>query len=134
MPHPDETDPVADDELLYRRVPVSKGWYASGGLSPEAFLPRRDEDTGISVFRAKYKTLDDAAHGRSKQGYYVAVFRAGDLRRAGIEVAAAPLVDEPGHAELTDLTCHNRHLPESIERQRILATSYLEVKGPFLPE
>ena len=44
----DGTEPVADDELLYRRIPVSTKWYTESGLSPEAFDPRRDETTGIS--------------------------------------------------------------------------------------
>jgi hypothetical protein len=39
----DGTEPVADDELLYRRIPVSKGWYDEKGLSAEAFGPRPDE-------------------------------------------------------------------------------------------
>jgi hypothetical protein len=74
------TEPIADDELLYRRVPVSKEWYTKEGLSPEAFQPREDEATGNSVYRAIYKSVEEAAKGKSKSGNYVAVLRAGDLR------------------------------------------------------
>ncbi len=130
----DGTEPIADDELLYRRIPVSKGWFSEGGLSPEAFDPRRDETTGISVYRDKYKSLEEVGRGKSKTGYYVAEFRAGDLRRHGIEVEPRPEPDEPGHAELPGLTCLNRLEPEALERKVRLARLPLQVHGPFLPE
>jgi hypothetical protein len=91
-----ENDPIADDELLYRRIPVSKGWYDAAGLSPEAFDPRADEESGISVYRAKYLTVEQAAQGKSKQGYWVAIFRAGDLRHHGFQVLPRPQPDDPG--------------------------------------
>lgn len=31
MPSPAEYEPIADDEMLYRRVPVSKDWIDSHG-------------------------------------------------------------------------------------------------------
>jgi hypothetical protein len=85
----DGTEPVAEDELLYRRIPVSKGWYDEKGLSPEAFYPRPDEESGISVSRAKYVSVEKAGQGKSKKGYWVAVLRAGDLRQHGIRVGRA---------------------------------------------
>src|SRR5580704_14257338 len=103
MSSDDGTEPVADDELLYRRIPVSKGWYSESRLSPEAFDPREDETTGISIYRSKYKSLDEAAKGPSKKGYFVVEFRAGDLRKHGIEVEPRPKPGDPGHAELPGL-------------------------------
>lgn len=130
----DGTEPVADDELLYRRIPVSKGWYHESGLSPDAFYPRPDEETGISITRAKYKTIEEAARGKSKQGYFVAVLRAGELRRAGMEILPRPLPDDPGHAELPDLTCHNRDTASTRQRMYQLAKlAEREVFGPFRP-
>lgn len=129
----DGTEPVADDELLYRRIPVSKGWYDEKGLSPEAFHPRPDEETGISVYRAKYTTLEQAGQGRSKKGYWVAVLRAGDLRRHGIRVDPRPEPEDPGHAELPDLTCQNRDATDALEKQMRLAQLSLRVDGPFPP-
>ena len=127
----DGTEPVADDERLYRRIPVSMGWYDDQGLSPEAFRPRRDEETGISVFRAKYKSIQDAARGMSKQGYYIAVLLAGDLRNANMEVVPRPLPNDPGHAELPDLTCHNRSEPMTMTRMGRLTDLAMQVEGPF---
>ena len=129
----DGTDQIADDELLYRRVPVSMGWYDEKGLSAEAFYPRADEGSGISIYRAKYKTLEKAAEGKSKRGYWVAVLRAGDLRQHGIGVEPRPLPDDPGHAELPDLTCHNRDSAAALERQQRLAELCLRVEGPIPP-
>lgn len=133
MPALNGIEPVADDELLYRRIPVSTGWYSEDRLSPEAFDPRRDESTGISVYRAKYTSLKEAARGKSRQGYYVAVLRAGDLRERGIEIVPRPAPDEPGHAELPDLTCHNRREPETQERKVLLTKLPVQVRGPFPP-
>ena len=133
MPAHDGTERVADDELLYRRIPVSKGWCTESGLSPEAFDPRKDETTGISVYRDKYKPLEEAAKGRSKKGYYIAVFRAGDLRQHGMEVVSRPAPGDPGHAELPDLTCENRLTSRALERKLLLSKLFLRVEGPFPP-
>lgn len=133
MPIGDGTEPVGDDELLYRRVPVSTGWYKEGQLSPEAFDPREGELTGISVYRDKYKSVQDAAKGKGTRGYYVAILRAGVLRGHGIEVVPRPKPDDPGHAELPELTCHNRRSPETLERKSLLADLCLRVEGPFPP-
>jgi hypothetical protein len=132
MPPDDGTEPVADDELLYRRIPVSMGWYSGGTVSPEAFDPRPDETTGISVFRAKYKSIADAGIGKSKKGYYVAVLCASELRQNEIEIEPRPLEGEPGHAELPGLTCENRLTTESLERKQCLSKLVLRVEGPFV--
>ncbi len=114
---------------------MSKGWWCieSGRLSPEAFDPLADETTGISVYREKYKSVEEAAMGKSKKGYFVAVFRAGDLRKKGIEVLPRPEPNDPGHAELPELTCCNRLDSETQERKLKLARLWERVEGPFLP-
>ena len=130
----DGTEPIDDDELLYRRIPVSREWYANNELLPEAFDPRPDEHTGISIYRAKYKTLEEAAKGPGKKGYYVAVLRAGDLKNHGIQVVPRPILpDDPGHAELPELTAENRDTDSALERKAALTKLALEVKGPFVP-
>lgn len=128
-----ENEPIADDELLYRRVPVSTGWYSSGTeLKPEAFEAHRSHDaSGLSVSRAKYKSVQEAAKGRPGKSYYVAVLRAGDLRNQGILVEPRPLPGDPGHAELPDLNSSTRKATETLERQRILVSLCLRIEGPF---
>jgi len=133
----DGTEPVADDELLFRRVPVSQGWYdpqIAPHPSPEAFKPTRNDVTGLSVYRAKYKSVAEAARGREGRRYYVAVLRAGDLRARGIDVVPRPRDGDPGHAELPGLTYENRYTDEALEWKNLLSRQLcLRVEGPFPP-
>jgi hypothetical protein len=133
------SEPVEDDELLYRRVPASAGWYdpATGVLNSEAFGPHKTRDaSGLSVARAKYKSIEEAAQGQPGKSYFVAVLRAGDLRQRGIDVVPRPDLPagqrDPAHAELPDLNSAVRKADQTLERQRILAEKLsLRVEGPF---
>lgn len=129
----DGTEPIADEELLYRRVPASMGWYNPvTGLNPQAFAPRKDDSAGISVSREKYKSIEDAAKGQAGKMYYISVLRAGDLRRNGIEVVPEPHPGDCGHAELPDLNAANRKADKTLELQRLLAQELcVRVEGPF---
>lgn len=137
-------DPIADDELLYRRVPESTGWYnpSTGILSPLAFAPHKERDrTGLSVSRARFRgsPRDEALRGRPGRTYYVAVLRAGDLRSSGIAIVPSPHTPDgfdDAHAQLPDLNSGNRKSNETLQRQRLLAeTLSLRVEGPFtVPE
>ena len=137
----DEPDTVADDELLYRRVSASAvpQQYdpATGRLSDQAFAPHKIMDgTGLSISRARFKSLEEAALGRQGKSYFVAILRAGDLRKRGIEVVPQPNLPngeyDPAHAELPDLNASNRKDDITLERQRILAQELcLRVEGPF---
>ena len=78
----DSVEPILDDEVLYRRIPVSTGWYRPDKeppLDPEAFRPNRYDTTGISLSREKHTPIEEAARGQPEKDYCVAVFRAGDL-------------------------------------------------------
>jgi hypothetical protein len=134
MPPHDGSEPVSEDELLYRRVPVSMGWYDQGGVSPEAFGPRPNEAGGISLFRAKYKSIQEAARGKSRGGYYIAVLRASDLIGEGFVIVPRPNPpDDPGHVELPGLTSQNRRTTEAYERKLLLARMCVRDEGPFPP-
>lgn len=134
----DGHEPVGDGELIYRRIPVSKGWYdpkVSPLPSPKAFEPRKKngEATGISVVRAKYRTLKDVAIGPSKQGYYVAVLGVTDLRARGIDVVPRPLEGNPGHAEIPNVNSLNCDTDQCKEWQKLLAHELtIRVEGPFV--
>jgi len=136
MPHTNGTEPLGDDELIYRRVLVSHDLFNpdTGHLSPEAFRPRHYDETGTSVDRAKYRTIEEAAQGRNRKGYYVAVLRVGDLRREGLDVVPKPTPDNPGHAEVPALNYANRRSAEAEQWKVLLARKLtLRVEGPFLP-
>jgi len=131
--HPIE--PISDDELLYRRIPAALHLYdpnAAPQLLPDAFRPNANDTTGLSVYRAKYKSVEEAARGRPDKQYYLAVLRAGDLRASGIEVVARPLESDPGHAEIPALTYQDRKTDRVLEWKVLLALKLcLRVEGPF---
>ena len=135
MTIPPGTEPITDDELLYRRVPASLNLYepiSEPHLLPDAFRPNANDLTGLSVYRAKYKSLEQAAQGRVGKEYYVAVLRAGDLRSKGIEVFPRPLEGDPGHAEIPGLTYQNRKEDWALEWKVLLSQELcLRVEGPF---
>ncbi len=134
-------DPIRDEEFLYRKIPVSQGWYdpdATPPISPQAFHPRPDDNAGLSLDRARsedhpdFKMVDQAGQGQSSKGYYVAVLRAGDLRANGINVVAEPILGNPGHAMIPDLKYENRQTDRSLEWKVLLAHELtLDVQGPF---
>lgn len=132
----DGSEPIADGELLYRRIPVSQRWYdPAADPKPllQAFRPRTDDVTGLSVVRGEpYNTPEQAAQGPSKSGYYVAALRVSDLRAHGIKVVPRPVVGITGHAEITNLTAANRDSDEAKRIMELLAERLcLRVEGPF---
>ena len=130
----DGTEPIDDDELLYRRVPlVHFDENNDPKLTPQTFRPRSDDTTGLSISRAKYKTAEQAAQNSRGKQYYVAVFRAGDLRTGGISVEPQPIPpDDLGHAELPELT-YDRRKSDAVEEWKVLLAEKLclRVEGPF---
>jgi len=131
----DGTEPIEDDELLYRRVPVKPPHFDPTNdpcPTPKAFRPRKDDTTGLSLSRAKYMSPEDVARTGHGKEYCVAVLRAGDLRQHGIDIDPAPLEDNKGHAVLPALTWENRKEAKQEEMQVLLAEKLcLRVEGPF---
>lgn len=128
--------PVADDDFIYRRIPLSKGWYdpATHTLSPEAFNPLKFDTTGLSFSLAKLTTIEQASQGPSKEGYYVATLRVGDLRKQGMDVVSKPMDGNPGHAEIPVLNYVNKKSDQVKEWKVLLAhVLTLRVEGPFIP-
>jgi hypothetical protein len=101
----DEWDPVTDDEYVYRRVlaihvdeslpmPV-----AVAGLGPS-----KDDQRGISVYRAAFVTPEDLDRGGRRSGeYYVVRLRVGDIRNQGMDVISDPMEPLPGHALIPEI-------------------------------
>ena len=129
-----DDEPITDDELLYRRISVKSKWYdpSTDSLEPQAFAPHKTNDvTGLSVYRAKYKTAEEASRRTPGEWYYVVVLRAGDLREKGMSVEPRPLADDRGHADLPDLKADDYKSDITRERQRMLTNLRLGVEGPF---
>lgn len=135
MPADDGTEPIADDEILYRRIPKSMGWYdpdKSPSVSPLAFNPSKRDEAGISIYRDKFKSVEEAAQGWPGKTYFVAVLRAGDLKKRGIEVSPDPQENDPGHASIPSLNYSERKEDKASEAKMILADELtLRVEGPF---
>ncbi|HPM81470.1 MAG TPA: hypothetical protein PLF81_12265 [Candidatus Anammoximicrobium sp.] len=131
----DGSEVIADHEILYRRIPAASGFFdpqVDPNPSPLAFRPTRHDTTGLSLSRAKYKSLEEAGCGREGKQYYVAVLRAGELRRLGMDIVPRPLEDDPGHCEIADLNFGNRKAMPFAEWQSLLAEQLcLRVEGPF---
>jgi hypothetical protein len=130
-----ESDPIAADEILLRRISSKQYDPERDGKrpSPEVFGPNKDRDqTGLSVGRRKFVTPKAFAAKGCGKSYFVAMLRAGDLLDHGIEVEARPLSDQPEHAELPGLNAGNRKSKQVSEMKLLLAKRLcLGVEGPF---
>jgi len=129
-------EPVADDELLFRRIPLSQENCFSPAESDKpskfAFRPRHYDSDGLSLTRAKYSIPEQEAGRAKKKGCFIAVLRAGDLRQHGIAIEAKPLPDNIGHVVLPGIRYDNRREPEVEAMQVLLAQKLcVEVLGPF---
>src|SRR5207245_2581933 len=73
----------------------------------EAFEPKENETTGISVFRvACLTTPDQALHAvaeRSRGGYAIALLPVADVLGLGLTVRPDPITSVPGHAVIPEL-------------------------------
>lgn len=136
MPESDGTEPVANDEILYRSISVRSGWYDPDQHPPInhiAFTPKKHDTKGISLWRQKYikTSREAAAEGRCGRQYYVAVLKAIDLMEKGIEIAATPHDGGIGHASIPVLNYDEP--PDGVkELARLIAAELcLKVEGPF---
>jgi len=137
----DGSEPIADDEFVYRRVPASVGFYNPISDRPVqwiTFKPNERDVSGISVWRSKHVSPEDAArtHARPGKAYYVIRLKTRDLRRLGAEIAATPDEGGTGHASITNLSWSRYEGPEKNRvrelAQRIATLAGQEqVLGPF---
>ena len=67
----DGSEPVADDEIVFRRVTEKSGWYnpeSERQFAWEAFRPNANDVRGLSAWREKYKKAEPAATVRAYPG------------------------------------------------------------------
>lgn len=129
-------EPITDDEILYRRIPTKPEYFNLDKdlqPSPLAFNPHENDVTGLSVYRAKYRTPQQVARNKAGKRFYVGFLRASDIRRHGMDVVPRPIPpDDIGHAEIPDLTHENRRSLRSRELKVDLATKIcFRVEGPY---
>ena len=128
----DGSEPIASEEILYRRVPPV--WAGGPFPSPLAFTPRPEDVEGLSAYRAKYaKDIAEVAYNDRGTRYYVAVLQARELIAAGIQIVPSPDLKngKPGHVHLPAINYHNRKTPEAINLINLLAIKLSKIQGPF---
>lgn len=91
------------DEIVYRRIAYVHFPPSEKQPQEAAFTPHPNDDTGISLCRARYKTVEQAAQGRPDRRYHVAKMRVGDLNRIGLTVIADDPDNDPSHAIIPEL-------------------------------
>lgn len=136
-----ETSPIADDEIVLRRVSETSGYYDPESDRPfawVAFRPNEKDVRGLSVWRERYKTPEQAAGINARPGrrYFIFKLNVGVLREAGVIVE--PSTDEggAGHASLVNLNPRRYAEDKNAvqELARTIAEELVEcVEGPFGP-
>lgn len=134
MPDVQADQPIGDDEFLLRRIPVSQNWVTADvqTVDPLAFRPRESDVTGLSFGRLTYDDpAAEAAKGASGRRFFVALLSVRLIRKKKMEVVPRPLVDDPGHAEILDLTFANRRSDRARQLVQHLRECVIEIQGPF---
>jgi hypothetical protein len=125
----DGTEPVTDDEILYRRVQKIHG--QGGYVDPKAFHPNKHDRDGLSLFRRKYYSKERLCENCRGKQYYVASVRALDVRKLGLHIVPTPPFDI-GHVSLPEWNYKNRKMDRFVELERICANEVVfELDGPF---
>ena len=139
--HGDEgSERIADDEIVYRRVPANVDFYVPASDRPVqwiTFKPNPNDLFGISVWRAKFVSVEEAvnAGGHGGKEYYLIRLKVADLRRLGAELVATPEEGGHGHAAITTLSRDRYQGPDkNLVREladRIARELCHSVLGPF---
>ena len=127
-------DSIADDELLFRRIPEATHWYNPDTefIDPAALTPNKNDVTGLSVGRAAFRdSAREASKGRAGKRYYVAVIPAAVAKASGAVIVPRPLPNDPGHAEISNLTYQTRKNDDARKLIEALRNAVLRVEGPF---
>jgi hypothetical protein len=103
-------EPIADDEVVYRRIPPGDAWFDTSGRITSANFKLRVKagEVGISVYRASQVTLAELlSRPEAIPGNRIAEAAVGDIRRLthmdGTSLNLDVVVDDandPGHAEI----------------------------------
>ena len=137
----DGSEPVTDDEIVFRRITEKSGSYNPESDRPvarEAFRPNRNDVRGLSVWRELYKTADQAASAGARRGrrYFIVHIHVGQLREAGVVVEPSPEDGGPGHASLVNMntSAYQQNKNAVRELAEKIANALIErVEGPFGP-
>lgn len=103
---------VADEELVYRRVPLVH--FVDGMVIYMAMMPHKTADTdGLSLTRATMGTPEAMIANARRPGAGVFAATVGEIRALGLSVVPSPRKDEPGHCHIPELNSATRTAVET---------------------
>lgn len=117
---PIESDAVAPNESILRRIVNAPNWYdakLSVAVTPLAMRPIKRDIDGLSVYRTLFTTARDvAAYGNNEKGYYVAEIAVAQILGLGLTLIPDPRNEGPrGHTLIPELTYGTRYDTEEIQ-------------------
>jgi len=122
---PDPNAPIADDEVLWRRVSKDKMCLPNqDGVLPTAFDPSKYDDTGISVFRGRWHTprqIGCVLRTKGKTPSWVVGMTARQYRELGLHPIPDPQPGMDGHALIPEINLANGFSDENEIRKQELA-------------
>lgn len=125
-----DVNPIAENEVLYRRIP--EVWCGTNQLVLEAFLPTKSDTDGLSLARECVGAVGAAATGRQGKQFYV-----GELRPTDLPQGLSIIADANEHAFIPEMNHAARQsdVKETREQLRqwaeILRQRCKNVLGPF---
>lgn len=139
MQEGDGSERIADNEIIYRRLPSNAEYYDPACNPPIqwiAFKPNEHDSTGISVWRAKSLSRAEAATLNARRGksYYLVAIKVAELRRLGAEIESTPVEGGAGHASIVSLSWRRYQSEKNAVMelaQRLARDAHYEVHGPF---
>jgi hypothetical protein len=126
-----ETDPVSDDEFVYRRV--LKDYYNEFPSCPRdrinrlAFRPTDRDTEGLSVYRALFvhpKELDVDSEGRPGR-YYIARLAVGAVREMALSITPDPAEGPQGHSLIPEIRTRLKGRDKSLSKEKQVALARL---------
>lgn len=121
-----ENSPIDPNEVLFRTVPNSVGFYTKSmtnwSINPNAFEPAPDDVDGISLFREDFVTKERLASvSQHPNGVRVARISAQDC--IGLNLSPRPSPDpdvEPGHCVIPEMPFVKKAQHTTAQRRKIL--------------
>ena len=113
--------PIADNDLLYRRLAPSGHLNSDGTVASNAFKLHSRPDPEPSVDLARLTTASESRARAGRPGFRVGVLRAGDVRALGLTVTHEPTEDNPSHCLIRGNTTRET-CKKLAEKTRMLLT------------
>ena len=97
---------IDSNEIVIRHIPGGTYFQAPGPRVTSSNFVLRDGETGVSVSRASLTTPESLMTriGNPATGSLIASAGVAEIRSLGLDVVEAPIPEDPGHAEIREVT------------------------------